>query len=1696
MMTAVDRLEAALAKAAAALEENRAELSKGFPNGEAEAGVHVHNLEREKGRTKLDGLHRHLFRLPAAVTFRAEEGGAEVHLEEGALLATQEDGPHLHRLEVGGDLTPRRDVAGPAESVHRHILVLVEDAIELITEKDGVHAHQLQTFSTAFDGTHEHRLRLGDLELVSLSGAAFWEAIGEPAQESIPPAPPASELAQLAEGVALPPEELEVRIANVGKGKTTLVLDAVEDVAKLADLDPALASIAQCGPVEELAVAVLAGRLAGTVPAVVWQAEPPKGVLPALKVPDPKFLVERLRDGKPAALLSRRRRVARVGKPQALINEVAPTGLGKALVWAVVAQADPIAIETMADLSDEQKESLDAFTAREFSTESGLWYLPLELVVIFDPPLELRRPPPGRRFGSSVDFDRDVLKTRQVTIDELLRQAARRGAHGFVADPSPDELRRSTPAELVELDRQLHRIFERSFAESDVTQAEGVTREDVINAHVFVLAELERRGVQTVEVDSLAEETVRFLRGETFGEEELLEKCRPIREGELAALGKALPDGEGKTAPIHPSGERAHADDPVELEEVLAQLSKPMSIRMPAVYVVGSICNAGRSENDIDILIRGPFDEETLHAIKFRLGRALEPRLSRRVQFLHEPAGGPYTNHVALYDLVLVPHEDRTLKEMADVAKQDDPMLDWPPEPGPVPAVLQFHFRGKTLHADLRMKVDPDYLVGWTIALQKAGAVPEVNTLADGRKIVAAFDVEGSRYTKPMILPARLFATPKSRQPVEWLELGDAVVEPGDVGATRNEPGVYIEVARPKVEWGLQKPAAHEYFVTGEADFAGRLTFRLLQGDAGAGEDVGHGSSETFWTCGFAKDVLPSVLDRRSVRTRSMPPLGQSGMPRSLMQATPREFRFWEADSEREAREVRDALVAERFFTSENVVVVDGEFRRVERKVLVEAYDPEEGELGELEKAAARVDFSLAWQWWKGQTVVRAAPSRQIWHLAIEKPGGGVYDFQLQRDPLSGEEVISAVLLDAGKELLGFEGDVPPGTEVGGVAMNETKATPSSVELVDRGRAELLEDGRTFKRVRFRGEKLRGLFSLVAEETGSDLWQFSPGGTPARAIPEEKARGDGHVHALPEALGEGFTDPAAGRDHRHRVRDGLETGLPVQDAPGRDVRHWHLVELEGEELPTGTERSLAEVGIAKRHRVREDGTQVWDPREVEDGDDKGGERLELRPPALFQPMKPAPRATNEFTDPDEAARQVFSDQLVRAGVQVEPKLNGFRAIAEKWEARVDDDVREGGVLVFTEDAQRDIAPNLRGLAAELEAVRGSFILDGEIMAVDAEGSFLPRRELSRFRVDKPVDDEDLRFVVFDLLYSGGDVHVGRAQGERRRLLERFWRESGLSRATRLVLAPRRIAKTRSALRRAITWATKEPGSEGAMMKQLGSTYSLGGEQDLWAKVKAVREVRAIVAERNTVEGSPGVYNFVGAVGPIPSSEVEEWKEVLEIDGRPYVHIGRTGNRKLDAKVGDTILVQTFELLWEEGPPKRIRWFGPAQAIDILDGAPMKPSDVRLLLRPGELEKRAETSKRIVREERPVRLLKRDGSEPEERYVFGVVLVPDEPDAQGDIYSADEVRKAAHSFMEHFGGDTFKVMHNGKAVDGIVVLETYLAKVRETHGGETFPVGTWFLATRVLNDDVWEAVKRGAFTGYSMGGTALRESLAS
>lgn len=127
---------------------------------------------------------------------------------------------------------------------------------------------------------------------------------------------------------------------------------------------------------------------------------------------------------------------------------------------------------------------------------------------------------------------------------------------------------------------------------------------------------------------------------------------------------------------------------------------------------------------------------------------------------------------------------------------------------------------------------------------------------------------------------------------------------------------------------------------------------------------------------------------------------------------------------------------------------------------------------------------------------------------------------------------------------------------------------------------------------------------------------------------------------------------------------------------------------------------------------------------------------------------------------------------------------------------------------------------------------------------------------------------------------------------------------------------------------------------------------------------------------------------------------------------------------------------------------------------------------------------------------------------EERIVGGIVLRPqkskdDVKDLQGDYYDEDDIYFAAHYFMEGYwnGGDHgMRVMHKGRVVnDKIRILESYIAPVnfsvkKNTIGDDgdedvAIDKGSWVMIVKILDDDLWNDVKEGGFSGFSIGGTA-------
>lgn len=104
---------------------------------------------------------------------------------------------------------------------------------------------------------------------------------------------------------------------------------------------------------------------------------------------------------------------------------------------------------------------------------------------------------------------------------------------------------------------------------------------------------------------------------------------------------------------------------------------------------------------------------------------------------------------------------------------------------------------------------------------------------------------------------------------------------------------------------------------------------------------------------------------------------------------------------------------------------------------------------------------------------------------------------------------------------------------------------------------------------------------------------------------------------------------------------------------------------------------------------------------------------------------------------------------------------------------------------------------------------------------------------------------------------------------------------------------------------------------------------------------------------------------------------------------------------------------------------------------------------------------------------------------EKRLVYGVVYEPDSIDAQNEYTTAEEIENAAHVYLSKYR--VLGEMHS--KVAEAEVVESYIAPVDFKVGDELIKKGSWVLVTHILSDRLWEAIKEGKYTGYSMGGWA-------
>jgi hypothetical protein len=297
--------------------------------------------------------------------------------------------------------------------------------------------------------------------------------------------------------------------------------------------------------------------------------------------------------------------------------------------------------------------------------------------------------------------------------------------------------------------------------------------------------------------------------------------------------------------------------------------------------------------------------------------------------------------------------------------------------------MVHCHGRGKSVHLDFRCQMNGEFATGWTLFIPK-GLSKTPESFAEFKQLVDAEIIPMVKGT--LSNPLKKFNVgKKAPEPIEWLTYS-GMVQPGHVGATRNEPGFLYILDSFEVQFGAQKSYFHEYFCNGKL-FKGRLVFRLLKNrEEWKKTDEG---LMTWMAFTAIKSPTPYVLSTRAVKKQWVPPAGSSALPRNVRSKIPEKFRYWNKDNR---RQVRDELVAEI------------------KKKLVKLDSISQGQ------------FKLLKQIWKGQKVIREGPSRTQYYLLLKR-FHDYFAFAVNSD-MSASTSVTGVPFPHGSALANAEGEI------------------------------------------------------------------------------------------------------------------------------------------------------------------------------------------------------------------------------------------------------------------------------------------------------------------------------------------------------------------------------------------------------------------------------------------------------------------------------------------------------------------------------------------------------------------------------------------------------------------------------------------------------------------------------------------------
>jgi DNA ligase D-like protein (predicted ligase) len=229
----------------------------------------------------------------------------------------------------------------------------------------------------------------------------------------------------------------------------------------------------------------------------------------------------------------------------------------------------------------------------------------------------------------------------------------------------------------------------------------------------------------------------------------------------------------------------------------------------------------------------------------------------------------------------------------------------------------------------------------------------------------------------------------------------------------------------------------------------------------------------------------------------------------------------------------------------------------------------------------------------------------------------------------------------------------------------------------------------------------------------------------------------------------------------------------------------------------------------------------------------------------------------------------------------EIKLDGYRALAFKT----------GGKLQLRSRNDNDFAPRYPSIAKALASLPDDTAVDGEIVALDAEGkpSF---NALQNYGSSKA----DLIFYVFDVMVLAGKDVMGEPLRQRRELLEK--------KVLTKLNEPIRYSPALEASLADLVHSVKAQGFEGLVAKRRDSKYQPGERTGAWQKMRVNQGQELVIAGY-----TPSSKNFDALVigyyedgklmyaartrnGFTPASRAELFKKLkpLEIKECPFANL--------------------------------------------------------------------------------------------------------------------------------------------------------------------------------------------------------------